>query len=207
VSRVPWRGRARLRRRRRQPTGAPERIPVECEECRGRGYFEERLPPIGGHLHWIRTRELYPRFVETLADGSVRLQQRDNVLSRTQLQDFRHDLERLVAQLDSARETGLFPAVSGHHCVECPASPECPLPAHLREWRGRSTSPEQAAEAAEWADRMGDERRSKVNAEVKRWAGENDGRVRYGVDLVREFKASPTTACGSRRARRTGMAC
>jgi hypothetical protein len=25
---------------------------------------------------------------------------------------------------------------------------------------------------------------AKVNAEVKRWAGENGGRVRYGVDLV-----------------------
>jgi hypothetical protein len=38
------------------------------------------------------------------------------------------------------------------------------------------------------------DRVTKVNAEVKRWAGENGGRVRYGVDLVREFKASPTTS-------------
>lgn len=185
------------------PGDATDRLP--CRACggvwqtaaepgrMGRGYVEVRLPPIGGHLQAIRTRELYPRFLERMPDGSVRLQQRENTLTRTNLSDFRRDLERMVAQLDEAQETGRFPAVAGGHCNECPASSECPLPAHLRDWQGAIDSPEQAAEAASWADTMG-ARVTKVNAEIKRWAGEHEGRVRYGADLVREFKASVTTS-------------
>lgn len=162
---------------------------LPCGVCRERGTVEVRLPAIGGHLQRIRTRELYPRFLETQADGTLRLQQRENWLTRTNLADFRRDLERLIAQLDGARETGLFPAVDGGHCNECPARSECPLPAHLRSWHGAIDSEEKAAEAASWTDVMGD-RVAKVNDEVKRWAGENGGRVRYGADKVKEFKSS-----------------
>jgi hypothetical protein len=165
-----------------------------CDTCDGTGVAEVRLPPIGEHLHWIRTREIYPRYLNE--DGT--LQERANVLSRTDLHDFRSDLERLIAQLDQAHETGGFPAVSGHHCDICPAPSECPLPKHLREWAGAIETPEQAAEAAEWADHW-NERVQKVNAELRRWAGENGGRIRYGTDLLREFVASQ-----SRGVRRRG---
>ena len=47
-------------------------------------------------------------------------------------------------------------------------------------------TPEQAAEAAMWADFTGD-KVAAVNREVKNFAEHNGGRVRYGRDLVKEF--------------------
>lgn len=161
-----------------------------CAVCGERGHVEVRLPPIGQHVQRVETREIYPRFMETLPDGTLRMQQRDNVLTRTNLADFRRDLERKIAQLDEARETGLFPAVDGGHCQQCPARSECPLPKHLRD-HGLIDSPETAAAAASWSDQV-KARAKVVDEDLKQWAGENGGRVRYGRDLVREFKTSMT---------------
>jgi hypothetical protein len=165
-------------------------VPVEvpCATCGGRGTVEERLPPIGAGLQYIETSEEYPRYLERLDDGTYRLQRRENTLSRTQLHDFRADVERLIAQLDEAQETGLFPAVSGDHCKECPARAECPLPKHLRDWQGAIESAEQAAEGAAWWAHW-DDRLKKVKNELRSWAGENGGRIRFGTDVELAFQA------------------
>lgn len=166
------------------------RPPGNCVTCRGYAVIEQRLPSLGQHIQRVKTREIYPRFMEQQPDGTLRMQQRDNTLSRTNLADFRRDLERKIAQVDEARESGNFPAVDGGHCQQCPARPECPLPEHLRE-HGRIVDAETAAVAASWSDQV-KAQASAVDTDLKRWAGENGGRVRYGTDLVREFKTSQT---------------
>lgn len=170
-----------------------------CRECGERGYVEVRLPAIGQHVQRVNTREIYPRFLEELPDGTLRMQQRDHTLSRTNLMDFRRDLERLIAQVDEARESGLFPAVDGGHCQVCPARPECPLPKHLRDF-GQIVDAETAATAASWSDQVKAEV-ARVDADLKAWAGENGGRVRYGRDLVREFTTSTTRSVRKTRGR------
>ena len=152
-----------------------------CHECGGRGYVLRLEDPIGERVQWVRTREVYPRYLRD--DGE--LQARSAILSRTDLADFREDVRRLLARMDLAREAWKFPAVSGSHCTYCPCEPECPLPKHLRRWAGAINDMAAAAEAAEWADRM-DSQVSATKEELKRFASAH-GPVRYGGDMVREF--------------------
>jgi hypothetical protein len=152
-----------------------------CVECGGRGYVERREPPLGERVQWVRVRMLFPRYL--LDDGT--LQQRSVVLSRTQVNDFRHDVERTIARVDQARETGKFPAVAGAHCVECPCATECPLPKHLRRWAGAINDMEQAAEVAEWLE-VWKPRIAASEKELKNFADKH-GPIRYGRDKVREF--------------------
>lgn len=192
VERVPcgdcdgWGGRASVQDAARAKVSKGDIEPSEkCESCKGRGTVERREDPIGERVAWVRTRELYPRYLD--ADGSLR--QRDAVRSRTELADFRADVERLIERLDNARESWKFPAISGYsHCNQCPCEPECPLPAHLRRYAGAINTHEQAAEAAEWADRTKD-RVAATEKELRGFAGAH-GPIRYGADLRREFVAS-----------------
>jgi hypothetical protein len=118
------------------------------------------------------------------------------VFSRTDLADFREDVAATIRQVDHARETSKFPATSGSHCTYCPASSECPLPAHLRNWAGAINSAEQAAEATEWEATMG-ARVKAVREEIRRWARKN-GPVRWGRDQVREFVPTESTSVRKR---------
>jgi hypothetical protein len=143
---------------------------------------EERHPPLGDGLQFVRGRELYPRYLT----DDLRLRERYSVFSRQQLVDFRlNDLERIGRDLSAALESWKFPAVPGSHCSECPCEPECPLPAELRRHAGEINSEEQAVEALAWAERTSD----RVNAtrkEVRNFA-KSHGPLRVG-DLIFEWR-------------------
>lgn len=143
---------------------------------------EERHPPLGDGLQFVRGRELYPRYLT----DDLRLRERYSVFSRQQLVDFRlNDLERIGRDLSAALESWKFPAVPGSHCSECPCEPECPLPADLRRHAGEINSEEQAVEALAWAERTSD----RVNAtrkEVRNFA-KSHGPLRVG-DLIFEWR-------------------
>lgn len=166
------------------PGVEPARAAIACDSCGGRGYVERREPCIGGGVGYVRTRELYPRYLND--DGTLR--SRENVLSRAEVQDFLVDVERLVLRLEGAGKSLAFPARPGSHCSQCPARPECPLPAHLRSHAGEINSMGQASEAAAKADTMRNELDA-LEKELKGFANAH-GPIRYGVDLVRRFKAS-----------------
>lgn len=171
-----------------------------CSTCGGKRYGERREAPIGERLQWVRTRELYPRLLRETGE----LQEpKPVVFSRTDLRDFLADVEAIVRQLDVARGSWKFPAVAGSHCSMCPASAECPLPAHLRSYAGEINSHEQASEALEWAVVLGD-RVKAVAEEVRRWAKAN-GPVRWGADQVREFVPTESRAVRKRGKRSDWM--
>jgi hypothetical protein len=146
------------------------------------GEVEERHPPLGDGLQFVRGRELYLRYLT----DDLRLRERYSVFSRQQLVDFRlNDLERIGRDLSAALESWKFPAVPGSHCSECPCEPECPLPADLRRHAGEINSEEQAVEALAWAERTSD----RVNAtrkEVRNFA-KSHGPLRVG-DLIFEWR-------------------
>lgn len=142
---------------------------------------EVRDPSLGDRTQWVTTREVYPRYLSS--EGNLR--ERDHVLSRTDVAQFRGDLERLIERVERAAADGEWPAVLGDHCSVCPARAECPITDTLRSWAGEVNTPEQAREAAAWADVQG-ERVAATNKELKAWANRN-GPIRYGKDLVRDF--------------------
>jgi RecB family exonuclease len=117
---------------------------------------EVRGEPLGAHLRQVGARQVHPRAKPKWnEDGTVRLVDRTAYWSRKELQDFLHDVERSVRRIERGLDTGDWPARHGAHCSECPAEPECPLPRHLRRFADAIETPEQAAEAMEWAMRMG----------------------------------------------------
>lgn len=137
-------------------------------------------PPMGDGIAYIRTRQLFPRYLD---DDNV-LRSREVLLSRQEIQDWRHDLERLasdfmgrLATLDTD-EPAPFPATPGSHCAQCAAPALCPLPAELRRHAGTVNSVEDASEA------LASVLRSRAGAdammkEVRAWA-KNGGAVRVG---------------------------
>jgi hypothetical protein len=101
----------------------------DCPTCLSDGFVEHRDEPIGAHVQWVNCREVYPRYL--LDDGSV--WERERKMTRTELTDFRVDLEALIARILQARDTDDWPATPGSHCLTyCPAANECPLPEAFR---------------------------------------------------------------------------
>ena len=97
------------------------------------GVSREQWARTVNRVGWVTGREVYPRYLRD--DGSL-AEPTPVTMSRTDLHDFRVDLERLVARVDQAARANEFPATPGHHCFTCPASFECPLPAGHRGPRG-----------------------------------------------------------------------
>lgn len=115
---------------------------------------EVLLEPLGGSFNRFRGREVYPRpRPYEHPDGRRTLKERgfEQVYTRTELHDFKNDLELLALRLLHGIETGKFPAIPGSHCSTCTSTPECPLPSHLRRYAGTILTPAQAAEAWAWA--------------------------------------------------------
>jgi hypothetical protein len=101
----------------------------DCPTCLSDGFVEHRDPCIGAHVQWVNCREVYPRYL--MDDGTV--WERERKMTRTELHDFRVDLEALVARILTARDEGEWPATPGSHCLTyCPAAHECPLPEAFR---------------------------------------------------------------------------
>lgn len=158
-----------------------------CEACDGHGYTEEVEPyALAAHADFIELAELYPRFL-----WNEGMAQRTRTVSRAELHDFRLQLEALVSKVDSAFESGNWPAVVGDHCSECPAPSECPIPAHLRAHRGSIDTVEQAAEAAERIDR--DEADLSARKTELRNTAKHLGPIRFGRNLIYEFQSQERT--------------
>lgn len=171
-----------------------------CGRCGGKGYLEEREAPIGQHVEHVIGRELYPRFMRD--DGTVQYRRRGGdygVLTRAELQTFRGDVEALAVEISERLDSGLWPAVPGDHCSECPAEGECPLPRSLRRFAGSINTKAEAAEALMWAQRMGD-RVAATRKEARRFV-EANGPVLVGDREVVEIVVSEQTKLRARAGR------
>lgn len=166
-----------------------------CPVCGGKGSYEERGEQIGGHLKGVLAREVYPR--PKLRDDG-RLHHRELLLSRTQIADFKADLERQAERLMARFESLDFPARSGSWCSECPAAQECPLPEALRDHAGSINSVDQAQEAWERAMHV-KARVAAIEREVKTFARAHDVPIRVG-DL--EWRWEPTEGRAVKKAGR-----
>lgn len=149
-----------------------------CPECEGRGTVEQRLAPIGDGINYVRPKLVYPRVLRQ--DGELHRRPETGVLTRTQVADFRADVERDAEKVAAALESGLWPAVPGSHCSMCPCPVECPLPEELRQHAGTINTVEECAEALEWADRTAAEVGA-TKREARRFV-EAHGPVRWGAD-------------------------
>jgi hypothetical protein len=158
------------------------------------GERQERDPRIAG-VKWVVGSEIYPRY---LRDDFTLAGPTPVGMTRTDLNDFRVDLERLVATVDGLLETGeQWPAVPGHHCFQCAASHECPLPAGFRGPRGTEEglliepieiqSAEHAAELAQtwhWHKEWG----TALRKALRGYAKETESPIRFGRDLELSFR-------------------
>jgi hypothetical protein len=153
-----------------------------CGVCMGRRVTERRLPCLGEGFNAVRSREVYPRHLRRDGGG---LWERSVELSRTEVQDFKQDVERLAGKLGAAFESWEFPAVGGSHCAQCACEAECPLPPQLRNHAGAINTEDQAAEVAEAWERT-KAQVSAVQKELRRFASAH-GPIRYGRDRVLDF--------------------
>jgi hypothetical protein len=158
----------------------------DCPECGGRGKVEERDPfPLAGRATVVDAAEVYPAHLHD--DG---LPERGGLIRREELPDHLASIEAVVARMDAALESWEFDAVDGSHCSECPARAECPLPAHLRDFRGRINTPDELSEAARVYFRRKDELAADWR-EIRTVAGIH-GPVQFGADQVLEFATQET---------------
>lgn len=169
----------------RQASDTPSDADPDCTPCAGRGTVEQRLAPIGDGINYVRPRLVYPRVLRQ--DGELHRRPETGVLTRTEVADFRADVERDAVKVAGALESGKWPAVPGSHCSQCPCVAECPLPEALRAHAGSINSVEECAEALEWADRTG-AGVSATRREARRFV-EAHGPVRWGRDKVTELEA------------------
>jgi hypothetical protein len=158
--------------------------PPVCPTCDGSGGVELKAPPVGEHLNHVRTVEVYPRY---LRDDGL-LQYREQHLTRTQVNDFRHDMEALVTSVVRMFETGVFPAVPGTHCATCPARAECPIPADLRT--GHIDPDAESAEDLAVYHKFLDEAATDLRDLLKEHVLDH-GPVKCGADEVWDFEAKP----------------
>lgn len=154
-----------------------EKVPDEHGELQ-----EIVLPAVGEGLWWVRTREVYPR-LKLREDGTLAM--RTRTLSRTDVEDFKHDLARTIRKILGALEDGKWSAVPGSHCSECPCSAECPLPPHLRDHAGTINSVEEAQEAMA-AVLVTKAQTAAMEKEIKAWCKGNTQSLVVG-DLLFEW--------------------
>lgn len=147
---------------------------------------EVRRPPLDPSIRQVRGRFLHPR-MRLRDDG--RLAHREAWFSRQRVADFRWDIERLGYEITESLGTGLWPAVDGSHCSQCPAQAECPLPAGLRDFAGTIESPEHAVQVLAEAHRSS-QLASRAKREVRRYCDENGLTLRLGD---REWAVRPVT--------------
>jgi hypothetical protein len=130
---------------------------------------------MSGDVQMFESSVEYPRYV-----FEDRLAFRVSYRDRLELEDHRLYLVDLVAKVKEAWETGKFPAISGSHCNECPASQECPLVASLRDGAGELHTHKDASRAAE--DRKFHQSESKrISTMLRKWINDY-GPVPYGKD-------------------------
>lgn len=143
-------------------------------------------PTLGRGVQEVEARETYPRHLDERTDL---IRESGAVFGRTELQDFRVDLERLADDLLTRfAETHDFPATPGtKQCNRCPCRAECPLPSNVRDYAGAIDSDEKAARAAEWHDRVTADAKA-VWKEMREYVSVN-GPFAWGSDL--EYAIEP----------------
>lgn len=159
--------------------------PGACPKCGGRGSLEVRSDPVGGHLTWVRGREIYPR-LSLQRDGSLR--RNEETWTRLQLDEFRADLEHAGERITERLQSWRWPARRGSWCSECPGRLECPIAPEMRGYAGSVEDREHAGEMWQLAlalkDHAGD-----LEAAVKGWAKESGESVVVG-DLLWAWQTS-----------------
>jgi hypothetical protein len=143
---------------------------------------------LGEGLAEIHTKELYPRYRRE-EDGQ--LVHRYDEFDRARIHDFRQTLTALLAKLDQGLKSGEWAASPGSHCATCPASSECPIPAHLRQIKTVGT-PGDATELA-MGITMREAEIKTDKAALKAWVDENGevvvGDERWSFTLSRSERA------------------
>lgn len=151
---------------------------------------------IGAGVTQIELRESYPRFFWD-AEGTVAY--RSTMMDYAGVLDHEEYLGRLIGRTKRAFGEQKFRAVAGSHCNECPAASECPIPAHLRNWRGELSIHSSLEDAQGVAIRWWFKKEGKARAQdaggpsikadweaLKAWTSEN-GPLRFGHDLILEY--------------------
>jgi hypothetical protein len=92
---------------------------------------DDPLQTYGSGIDRVWFYEAFPRITTGEDDKDIVVFEAD--WSRTELFEFRTSLERHLAQIERGLETGEWEPRDGSWCARCPASGECPIPAHLRE--------------------------------------------------------------------------
>jgi hypothetical protein len=154
-----------------------------CEDCNGRGRIEVREPfPVASRAQRFDLEFVYP----ALENQDGKMIRRPVTLTRLELEQYRASLEGVVARLAHADATGDWPAVvSDEACHQCPSSPECPIPAELRDHRGEINTPGECADALEVRARVAAEQRA-IGKEIRAFVKAN-GPVRFGREMVAEI--------------------
>jgi hypothetical protein len=179
---------------------------LRCGECGDRGYTETLEPNVGEYVQWVRTSEVFPRYLSR--DGTVAT--RSILYSRQEIHEFMGDLVRLVRRVEKAFDDWRWGAIRGTHCSICPAQSECPLPEVLRPHAGKINDLDRASEALEWCDSTADRIRA-TRAEVRAFARAREVTVPVGRDEEYVFELSESRKTdwdaledGVERARRYG---
>lgn len=155
--------------------------------CNGRGELEIPEPfALAERAQRFDLAYVYPG----IEDRDGKMVRRAVSLTALELDAYMHSLRGVLIRLREAEETGDWPAqTSDAACSECPAPRLCPIPSELRDYAGRINTPEEAAEAAEKADRDKALLAAR-NRELKAHAKANGGVIRFGRDKVAEFVAT-----------------
>lgn len=137
-----------------------------------------RLP---GGVNRVDARLVFPFF--STDDGLV---ERGLIIDRLELVEHREWLTVLLNRADAAFSRGVWPAVPGSQCGECPAPQECPVPAVLRQNAGISPYERDPQELGEELLFM-EQDTKRLRKELKAYA-ERFGPIPIGSDLELSFK-------------------
>lgn len=168
-----------------EPDGSKEQ---ECPHCNGTTrveIVEETTSPASNAQHVI-AEFVYP----AIEDSEGKMLRRPMTLTRLELEEYMGSLKAILANLAHCEEAGDWPAVvSDAACGECPCSAMCPIPAELRDFRGRINTMEELQTEAQRYYVEGlhrDAARRELKLAAKALGGPR-ARVRYGLDRVWEI--------------------
>lgn len=144
--------------------------------------------PLAHDLDRFRMKLKYPRWLRP--EG---LATKECVVHRSQLLDFKLDLEAQLAVIEASLESREWQATPGSHCSECPARYACPLPRHLRPNSQLTVDApiEEAIELAQWHYFAAQDARD-VMKRLKAWAKVNGQPIPVGEDIEYAFIDSYT---------------
>jgi hypothetical protein len=158
-----------------------------CAECSGTGTVRQEILepfPLAPRAEHFDLELVFPA-IETSEGLMVR---RPVSLTRLELAEYRDSVVALLRSLEHSENEGEWPAiVSDEGCRECPCKRDCPIPVELRDHHGEIDTLADAVDAAESLEvRTGE--LSALRKELRDWAKEHGGEIRYGRNRVLRFK-------------------